>query len=275
MNDFKGAIRLALKGSIASITLDNPQKHNSLSAEDIEMFLSHLEYLEARPEIRVLVITGNGPKTFCAGVSLVELTSDGAIADLFQELTDKLANMKIPTLCAMNGSAFGGGAELSLCCDFRIGVKGMAVQIPAARFGLCYPINGIRRYVQRLGINTAKKLLMAAEKLDAETLLAEQYLTHLVEPAELAETAAQMAENLSQLAPLAVTGMKQICDQMVEGNLSTEELNQDAQTIVQNCRQSKDLLEGLNAMRERRQPKFTGEIRSEDEKPEDQWPLPQ
>ena len=265
MNDFKGNIHLALKGPIALITLDNPQKHNSLSAEDIEMFMSHLEYLETSSELRVLVITGNGPKTFCAGVSLVELTSDGAIADLFQELTDKLASIKIPTLCAMNGSAFGGGAEISLCCDFRIGVKGMTVQIPAARFGLCYPLNGIERYIQRLGVNTTKRLLMAAETLDADTLLLAGYLTHLVERDELTETAEQMADNISKLAPLAVTGMKQICDQMIEGALYIEERNEDAQMIEQNCRQSKDLLEGLNAMRERRQPQFTGEILSEGE----------
>lgn len=266
MSDHKEAVRLALTGKIASITLDNPQKHNSLAADDIELFFSHLEYVESRPELRVLVIIGNGPKTFCAGVSLDELASDSTIADLFQELTDKLANIKIPTLCAMNGSAFGGGAEISLCCDFRIGVKGMTVQIPAARFGLCYPLNGIERYVQRLGINTTKRLLIAAETLDAETLLSGGYLTHLVERDELTETAEQMAENLSMLAPLAVIGMKQICDQVVSGTLCAE----DAETIVQNCRQSQDLLEGLNAMRERRQPQFTGEIGSDDERPGDQ-----
>ncbi len=270
MSDHEGAVHLALEGQVASITLNNPQKHNSLSANDIELFLSHLERVETKPELRVLVITGNGPKTFCAGVSLAELTSDGVIEELFQELTDKLANIKIPTICAMNGSAFGGGAEVALCCDFRIGVKGMTVQIPAARFGLCYPINGIQRYIQRLGVNTAKRLLMAAETLDAETLLFCGYLTHLVEKDELTETAEQMADNLSKLAPLALTGMKQICDQMVEGSLYTKECTKDAQTIVQNCRQSKDLLEGLNAMRERRRPEFTGEIRLEDEKPEDQ-----
>ncbi len=146
----------------------------------------------------------------------------------------------------------------------------MTVQIPAARFGLCYPINGNQRYIHRLGINTTKRLLIAAETLDAETLVSGGYLTHLVERDELTETAEQMADNLSKLAPLAVAGMKQICDQMVGGSLYAKEGAEEAQTIVQNCRQSKDLLEGLNAMRERRQPEFTGEIRLEDEKPKDQ-----
>lgn len=270
MTDFKGAVRLAFKGQVAWITLDNPQKHNSLSVDDIGLFLTHLECVEARSEPRVLVITGNGPKTFCAGVSLEELAEDSIISEHFQELTDKLANMQIPTICAMNGSAFGGGAEIALCCDFRIGVKDMTVQIPAARFGLCYPLNGIQRYIERVGINTTKKLLMAAETLDAEVLLSEGYLTHLVERDELNQTAEEMADNLSNLAPLAITGMKQICDQMVAGTLC----EQQAQTIVYNCRKSSDLVEGLNAMRERRQPQFTGEVRSDDEKTEGQWPLP-
>lgn len=269
MNNVNGAIHLALKGSIAWITLDNPQKHNSLSAEDIETFLSHLEYVESRPEPRVLVITGNGPKTFCAGVSLVELAGNGAIADHFEELTNKLAAMPIATLCAMNGSAFGGGAEIALSCDFRIGVKDMTVHIPAARFGLCYPVNGIQRYIHRIGVNATKKLLMAAETLDAESLLSEGFLTHLVDKDDLRSSTEEIAENLSKLAPLAVAGMKKICDQTVSGTLCAQE----AQEIVTQCRQSEDLLEGLNAMRERRQPQFTGGIRSGDEKPEDQWPI--
>lgn len=261
MADFDGSVRLVIKDQVAWITLNKPEQHNALSAEDIELFLSHLEYVESRLDLRVLVITGRGPKTFCAGVSLVELASGGDIdiTQHFEMLTKKLVNIKIPTLCAMNGSAYGGGAEIALCCDFRMGVKGMQISIPAARFGLCYPLSGIQHYIQRLGINTTKILLLAAATLDAEELLAVTYLTHLVDVGELDKAAKDMADDLSKLAPLAVIGMKQICDQIITG--IAVEHKQDAEAIIRRCRQSEDFLEGLSAMRERRQPQFTGEPR--------------
>lgn len=250
----QGVVQLAIKGSVAWITLNNPSKHNSLPAEGIALFISHLVSLGSRPEVRVLVITGSGDKTFCAGASLSQLSSGDLSGEKFQVLTDQLAAVSIPTICALNGSAYGGGAEIGLCCDFRIGVTGMTLFVPAARFGLCYPLNGIQRYVQRLGVNTAKRLLIATETLAAEELLSLGYLTHLVAPDELIKTAEQMADSISKLAPLAVMAMKNICDQVADGSLRDEE----AQMRINECNASDDLKEGLTAVQERREPSFTG-----------------
>ncbi len=254
MTDSKEAIRLAVKGKIAWITLDNPLKHNSLVAEDIDLFISHLESVENRSDVRVLVVTGSGDQTFCAGASLTQMSSGDLSGEHFEILTDKLAAMPMPSICALNGSAYGGGAEVGLCCDFRIGVQGMTIRVPAARFGLCYPLNGLRRYVQRLGLNTSKRLLIAAETLDAKALLSLGYLTHLVVSDQLIETTEQMADSISKLAPLAVTAMKKLCDQVAEGSLCESE----ALALIQQCRESEDLQEGLNAAREKRQPVFVG-----------------
>jgi enoyl-CoA hydratase len=248
------AIRLEVKGNIAWITLDNPLKHNSLVAEDVDLFISYLESVESRADVRVLIVTGSGDQTFCAGASLTQMSSGDLSGEHFEILTNKLAAMPMPSICALNGSAYGGGTEIGLCCDFRIGVQGMKICVPAARFGLCYPLNGIQRYVQRLGINTAKRLLIAAETLDAEAQLSLGYLTHLVEPHQLRETTEQMADSISKLAPLAVTAMKKLCDQVAEGSLNEPE----ALALIQQCRQSEDLREGLNAAREKRQPVFVG-----------------
>ncbi len=250
----QGVVQLAIKGRVAWITLNNPSKHNTLPAADIALFISHLVSLNSRPEVRVLVITGNGDKTFCAGASLSQLSTGDLSGEKFQVLTDQLAAVPIPTICALNGSAYGGGAEIGLCCDFRIGVTGMTLFVPAARFGLCYPLNGIQRYVQRLGINTAKRLLIAAETLGAEELLSLGYLTHLVAPDELIKTTEQMADSISKLAPLAVMAMKNLCDQAAEGLLC----DQEAQMLINECNSSEDLKEGLKAVQEGREPSFTG-----------------
>ena len=250
----QGMISLVIKEQIAWITLENPSKHNSLAAADIGLFISHLELVGDSADIRVLVVTGTGDKTFCAGASLDQMSSGDMSGEQFQLLTDRLADMSIPTICALNGSVYGGGAEIGLCCDIRVGVTGMKLLVPAARFGLCYPLNGIGRYVRRLGVSTAKRLLILAETLDEKALLSLGYLTHLVEGHELINTVEKMAESISKLAPLAVTSMKKICDQIADGSLC----EQEALALIQMCQKSNDLQEGLRAVGEKRSPVFTG-----------------
>ena len=154
----------------------------------------------------------------------------------------------------MNGSAYGGGVEIGICCDFRVGVTGMKLFVPPARFGLCYPLSGIQRYVQRLGPITAKRLLVASEEFRGDQLLALGYLTHLVEPDELAGYVAEMAERIGALAPIAVQTMKQLCNQSADGSLDLNEARQ----MIDDCNSSADLQEGLAAVREKRTPRFEG-----------------
>tara|TARA_R110001592_G_scaffold363402_1_gene688346 strand:+ start:52698 stop:53186 length:489 start_codon:yes stop_codon:yes gene_type:complete len=132
----QGMISLVIKEQIAWITLENPSKHNSLAVADIGLFISHLELVGDSADIRVLVVTGTGDKTFCAGASLDQMSSGDMSGEQFQLLTDRLADMSIPTICALNGSVYGGGAEIGICCDIRVGVTGMKLLVPAARFGL-------------------------------------------------------------------------------------------------------------------------------------------
>jgi enoyl-CoA hydratase/carnithine racemase len=254
MTDTDTCIHFSVREQIACIRLDNPAKHNALTVADINCFIAHLETIEETPAIRVLVVTGSGDKTFCAGASLEELSSGTLNSKHFERLTDRLASLTIPTLCALNGSAFGGGAEMGLCCDFRIGVHGMMLMVPAARFGLCYPPSGIQRYVQSLGLTAAKRLLVTSEEFDGDSLLGLGYLTHLVEPAALQSTTRKLAESICELAPLAVSAMKQICDQSASGSIDETV----ATALAERCHHSRDLQEGLRAKQEKRSPVFSG-----------------
>ena len=247
-------IHLTSNDPIAYLTLDNRAKHNALTEADIQQFLNHLGSVKNNADIRVLVITGSGEKTFCAGASIEQLSSGAVSGDTFQTLTDTLADLPIPKICALNGSAYGGGAEIGLCCDFRIGVSDMRLLVPAARLGLCYPLNGIQRYVQRLGLTTAKRILIACEQFDGESLLALGYLTHLVKRDQLQDTTQKMAENIASLAPLAIAAMKKICDQTAAGTLDEKE----ALVLIKQCSTSDDLREGLQAKQEKRAPVFKG-----------------
>ncbi len=254
MNRTSSFVHCSTVDSIATIKLDNFSRHNSLERADMDAFIEHLEAIESNTAIRALILTGSGDKTFCAGASLAELSSGDMDGSFFTRLTDKLAACPIPTICALNGSAYGGGAELALCCDFRVGVHGMRLMVPAARLGICYPASGISRYVQRLGVNTAKHFLLTTREFDAKELLRIGYLTQLVAPGELEATTLELANQLASLAPLALRAMKQICDQAASGQLDQA----NAAALVSTCEQSSDLQEGLRAISEKRPPVFNG-----------------
>ncbi len=155
-------------------------------------------------------MTGSG-NSFCAGFDLGELGGLAADARLpdFDKLSDELEHLRCPTICAVNGGVYGGAIDLALACDFRIGVTGCQLLMPAARIGLHYYPNGIRRYVSRLGMAAAKRLLLCAEPVRGEALLDIGFLDEIHPPAELQARVDELAGRLQNHAPLAVEGMKQ------------------------------------------------------------------
>jgi enoyl-CoA hydratase/carnithine racemase len=241
-------------GHVGRLVLNNPQRHNSLGSEQLDGIQARLTQVAADEQVRVLIITGTGEKTFCAGASLQEL-SDGQISDeAFQKMTGQLADLAIPTICAMNGDVFGGGVELAVSCDFRIGIEDCRMRVPAAAIGLCYPLTGINRFVDCLGASLTKRILLASEEFHANTLLEIGFLDHLVSPNNLGEFADDYAQHIAGLAPLAVQSMKSIIRQVAAGAID-HELARALSTL---CLESKDLQEGFAAKNEKRDPRFSG-----------------
>lgn len=245
---------LRISAGVAFLRLERPRQHNALGAADIRALGECLEALGRDAAVRALLLTGSGEETFCSGASLKEFASGEMSGELFSSLTGRLAALPIPTVCALNGNAWGGGAELALCCDVRIGVEGMRLRVPAARIGLCYPIDGLRRYVETLGLDTARRILVCAEEFDTASLLNTGFL-HGAVPREALEPAALgRAEELAGLAPLAARTMKDLLGKIARGELEREA----ADRAVQRCAASRDLQEGLAAQRERRRARFEG-----------------
>lgn len=246
-------MNLSIEGHIARLTLHRPELHNAIEAQDVARLHAHLATVHAHEGVRVLLLTGSG-STFCSGASLAQIESGELTADVFEGLANDLAAVRVPCVCALNGSVYGGGAELALCCDFRIGVTGSRMAIPAARLGLSYPLGGLRRYVAALGPGTATRLLLAAEELDAEEMLRVGFLHRVVSRADLEPAARELAEHLAGLAPLAVQAMKRILRDAAAGSLDDAE----ARALIERCAASEDFREGLAARREGRTPGFRG-----------------
>jgi enoyl-CoA hydratase/carnithine racemase len=247
-------IRLERDGPVAHIILDRPEQHNALRAEEVAAFREFLDDLESDGEARVLLLSGSGDRTFCSGASLDQMESGEMSGAVFDTLTDRLTHLRLPTVCALNGNVYGGGAELALCCDFRIGAPGMRLSVPAARLGVCYPVGGLGRYVRRLGLATAGRILLANEEMDGRELYRIGFLSHLVDRDHVLPEATALAGRLADLAPLSVQGMKRIMLRISEGALDAEE----AERLIARAAESEDVREGLRAARERRDPKFRG-----------------
>jgi enoyl-CoA hydratase/carnithine racemase len=213
-----GSPGLAIEGPVATLTLRRPDEHNRIDADDPQVVSQHLEQVARHPEVAVLVITGTGEKTFCAGYTLTQISSH--LDHRFEDMLDRIEGLPIPTICAMNGSAYGGGTDLAMSCDFRIGVRGSRIFMPAAKFGLHYYPGGLRRFVARIGPAATKKIFLTAQSIDAEELLRIGYLTELVEPVDLAGRVRAYVDSILLCERGAVTSMKRHIDELALGTWS-------------------------------------------------------
>lgn len=248
------AVLVERDGPVTRVTLNRPERHNALEAADVEALEAALVEAERDDAVRVVVLTGAGGTTFSSGAWLPQMESGEMSGALFDTLTGRLAALDLPTVARIDGSVYGGGAELALSCDFRVGVRGSRLRVPAARLGVCYPPGGIRRYVTRLGPGAARRILLSAEELDADEMLRVGFLTHLVDAPELDEAVSALTTRLASLAPLAIRNMKQMIAGILDGTLSGEA----AEALVGECADSEDLREGLRAWRDGRAPDFRG-----------------
>ena len=143
---------------IAHLRFNRPERRNALGQEELALISAALDSLEEQS--RVLVISAHEGATFCAGADLQQIRAGELDGDQFQNVTNRLADLPIPTLCAINGNVYGGGCELALSCDFRMASDDILMRVPASVIGLCYPVEGIERFVSRLGVTLAKRILV-------------------------------------------------------------------------------------------------------------------
>lgn len=252
-----GPPRLTVHEGRATITLGRPEHHNRLHVEDLLTLQQHFASLQADPAVSLVMITAIGP-SFCSGFhlgSLAEREPQAGGPQLFEQTVDALEALEIPTVCRLNGGVYGGAIDLALACDFRLGMRGMALRMPAARLGLHYYPSGLRRYVSRLGLQQAKRLFLLAETLHGPELLALGFLDRMADNlAGLDAEVATITDALAAGAPLALRGMKTSLNEIARGEYHLSQLTER----MARCAHSQDLQEGMAAARDKRVPRFSG-----------------
>ncbi|GGC70248.1 enoyl-CoA hydratase/isomerase family protein [Chelatococcus reniformis] len=254
---------LTIDGACATIRLNRPAHLNRIQREDIGVITTHLERIEHDRTIRALVLTGTG-RAFSAGYDLGDLARQAASpaaeipatadAPSFEAMVDCLENVRVPTIARLNGSVYGGSTDLALACDFRIGVAGMEMFMPAARLGLHYYRGGVVRYVSRLGPAAARKLFLTAARIDADEMLRIGYLDELVTAEQFDERVNALAATLAGLAPLAVQGLKRTINEIARNELDGPAADARHRASLR----SDDIKEGAAAFAEKRRPHFKG-----------------
>lgn len=245
---------LTVDGPVATIALRRPEVANRLNPGDLRAIRHHIEAINEKERVLVLRFVSAG-KYFCSGYdigSLAGKSDEGALN--FGEVMDVIEAARPVTIAAINGGVYGGATDLCLACDFRIGVPGCDMFMPAARLGLHFYRGGMARYVSRLGLNAAKRLFLTTDRIDAATMLDIGFLTEMVEPEALHARVDQLSAQLAGMAPIALLGMKQHLNALARGTLDADALARD----IHRSEISADLREGAAAWKEKRQPVFSG-----------------
>src|SRR5687767_1991626 len=251
------------EGSVGYVIFNNPERHNAVSLEMWARTAEILEGFRNDGDVRVVVITGAGGKSFVSGADISRFESERATLDATKVYNAKVAaaNESIyefpkPTIAMIKGYCIGGGLGLAVCCDLRICSDNSKFGIPAAKLGLGYAYAGVKRLVNLVGPSFAKEIFYTARQFDAEEARVMGLVNRVVPAAELEAYVQNYADTIGGNAPLTVKAEKFIINETVRDE-SQRNMARCAE-LVEACFTSQDYVEGRRAFMEKRKPKFTG-----------------
>ena len=261
------AILVSLRGEpdrkIATLTLSNPDALNALTTEMQLQFIEAITRLEADPQVRGIILRGDGDRAFSAGGSmdsLAEVTSPAAGEAMYQrgvKLRDTLLNMKKPTIAAVSGWCIGGGFEIALSCDLIYASEDARFGMTEVDVGLVPGWGGAIRLPRRTNLIRAKEMLLLGSRITAQEAAQQGIINRVFSKDRLFDEVDQIMDVIVRKPPLAVQGIKEIIS---VGALDTgfEEAREIEHRLSIRLMGSHDFREAVSAFRQKRPPKFEG-----------------
>jgi enoyl-CoA hydratase len=248
-------------GHVRSLRINRPERANALSTNVSRLLVTELLAANEDPDVRVIVITGTGERTFCAGADLKEMREGDSAGAAFRppmqraerSVFEVVLETYKPTIAALNGHAVAGGFELALSCDLRIAGEGVQVGMPEARIGMGANFASIL-LPKRLPMGIALQMLFTGETISAERAASFGLINEVVPRDRLAERVTELAERIAQNAPLSIRRMKEMALKGVDLPTSAA-LRLD---VGPNPYTSEDRKEGVQAYLEKRPPMWQG-----------------
>jgi len=257
------SLLLEVEDGVAMLTLNRPEAMNSLSQQMKDDLAAALNAIDADAEINVLLITGTGEKAFCAGADIKERAgTEPTPAEFYfrqqaaHRLFDRLAHFAKPVIAAINGVAYGGGAEIALCADIRLMADTASIGLTEVNLGVIPAGGGTQRLPRLIGASRAKELIFTGKRLSAEAAMSLGLVNRVVPSNELRSQTLDLAKQIASKPPLAVRFAKQAIDQGLQADLTTAmKFELYAAAILFD---TDDRKEGMRAFVEKRPPRFAG-----------------
>lgn len=248
------------KGFTRIITVNRPKVHNALNKRVLLEILRVLDDTEAK-NIRCLVITGAGEKSFIAGADIQELKMLSPLeaenfAQLGHRLMDEISAFHIPVIAAVNGYALGGGLELGLACDFMYASPNASFGLVETKLGLIPGFGGIARLSKRVGLAMAKEMIFSGCQINASEAFRIGLVNHLIHEGSVLEAAKNLAEKIGERGPYAVGLCKRLLKSSENSSVAT--VNDLEKIAFGHVFSTLDHAEGINAFLEKRTASFEG-----------------
>ena len=254
-------ISIVDQGSIRRISVDRPDKLNALNAATLDALRGAFDQAAEDSTVRVIILTGSGPKAFVAGADIAEMadlrpTEARDFSLRGQRLMRRIETLPKPVIAMVNGFALGGGLELAMACHLRIAAESAKLGQPEINLGLIPGFGGTQRLLRLAGRAATLELCLLGAPIDAARALQLGIVNRVVAAADLETETMQMAEQLAQAAPLALRGLLDAVN--VGGECAMEEGLQYETAQFGLVFSTDDMREGTRAFLERRKPAFKG-----------------
>ncbi len=250
-------------GAVGRIVISNPKKFNAMNLEMWLTLPKALKELDADPEVRVIVVSGEGERAFISGADISEfdgLRDAQAAQDKFNAAVagaySAPSECQKPVIASIRGICFGGGLGFAAACDVRLCSEDAIFRMPAARLGLGYDPVGIKRFMDVIGLANTADIFYSARQFNAIEAQKMGFVSQIFANDQLESATNQYVQMVSENAPLTMAAAKFAMNEYLKPDAQRDYVR--ANELFEQCYTSSDYAEGRSAFAQKRTPVFTG-----------------